>query len=99
MIGCWSSTLKVMGYVRYGFAARVDFVGGGCGPPAKKVPFTFWATPLIRFGKPQQGHSPKLIPLLSAGQSHRHTSGGRAETGGAYDFLKQSRLLPVHRRI
>ena len=35
---------------------------------------------------PDQGHSPKSIGLLSAGQSHRLTSGGKAEPDLAHDF-------------
>jgi len=61
--------------------------------PAVKTPFTFWATPLMRLwpnkctGLSQnKGIAPKIIPLLSAGHSHRRTSGGKAERDGAHDF-------------
>jgi hypothetical protein len=35
---------------------------------------------------PDQGHSPGLIWLLSAGQSHRRTSGGKAEPDVVHDI-------------
>ncbi|MEP6912298.1 MAG: hypothetical protein ABI923_06065 [bacterium] len=35
---------------------------------------------------PNQGHSPGIIWLLSAGHSHPLTSGGKAEPDMAYDF-------------
>jgi len=35
---------------------------------------------------PDQGHSPEIIWLLSAGHSHRLTSGGKAEPDVAHDI-------------
>ncbi|MGI9069091.1 MAG: hypothetical protein ACR2HX_22145, partial [Pyrinomonadaceae bacterium] len=35
--------------------------------------------------KPQSGQSPKIIPLLSVGCSHRRTSGGKAEPHVVHD--------------
>jgi hypothetical protein len=61
----------------------------GGGYARRKGGFSFWATPLMRLdttnrgARPQQGRSPKIIPLLSAGHSHRRTSGGKAEAGVA----------------
>ena len=42
--------------------------------------------------RPDQGQSPGMIWLLSAGQSHRRTSGGIAEHPDA--LLRQSRSSP-----
>jgi hypothetical protein len=78
-----------MGNVRYGFAVRCAAVA----LPRRKGAFYILGYALVGplaqqicAVKQQQGHSPKIIPLLSAGQSHRRTSGGRAETGGIMTF-------------
>jgi hypothetical protein len=59
--------------------------------------------PTDLWAKPHQGHSPKITLLLSAGRSHRRTSGGKAETGAAHDFDAKVRhaikhLAPLERK-
>ncbi len=66
--------------------------------PRPKVLLPFWAMPLCGLWpnrseglSPDQGHSPGIIWLLSAGQSHRLTSGGKAEPDMAMTF--EAKLL------
>jgi hypothetical protein len=61
--------------------------------PAVEVPLTSLGYALVRPWpnkseglSPDQWHSPGIIWLLSAGQSHRRTSGGKAESHMAHDF-------------
>ena len=73
-----------MDYVRFGFAAGGEAVA----TPRRRGAFTFLgyalgaAWPDKSEGlSPNQGHSPRVIWLLSAGHSHRReaNSGGKAE--------------------
>jgi hypothetical protein len=62
--------------------------------PRRRDAFHFWAMPLVAaFGpikseglSPDRGHSPGTIWLLSAGHSHRGTSGGKAQHNIAHHF-------------
>ena len=73
---------KVTGYVTYGFAAGCEAVA----MPRRHLPVYFRGyAPRVSFAlyllgqRPHQGHSPKLKSTRMAGQSHRLTSGGKAE--------------------
>ncbi|MDQ1636953.1 MAG: hypothetical protein QOF62_292 [Pyrinomonadaceae bacterium] len=71
--------------------------------PAVESPFTFLGYALIRplsnkFEGPRldQGHSPEPICRLSAGHSHRRTSGGKAEPASAELGMKLHLEIPYH---
>ncbi len=69
--------------MRFGFAVGCQAVA----LPRRTSPLALWATPLVRpVAKqseglsPNQGHSPRLTRIATAGRSHRLTSGGKAGT-------------------
>jgi hypothetical protein len=73
------------------FGSAAGYEAVAC--PAVQIPFDFLGYALVRplaqkteGLSPDQGHSPGIIRLLTAGQSHRLTSGGKAVVDKADDF-------------
>ena len=81
---------KVLRWCGFGFAAGCEAVAM---PRRRGAFYIFGLCPWCDLWpnkseglSPDQGHSPGIIWLLSAGHSHRLTSGGKAEPDMAHDF-------------